>query len=75
MQEDLHTVTSMIWNGFPVLRLLLAWAVATLLLGLVFFGVERATRRYAAARPAAWYRRGAVFLLCWWWPSSLPAAP
>ncbi|WP_288493617.1 LTA synthase family protein [uncultured Pseudomonas sp.] len=64
MQEDLHTVTSMIWNGFPVLRLLLAWAVATLLLGLVFFGVERATRRYAAARPAAWYRRGAVFLLC-----------
>lgn len=73
MQEDLKTVFSMIWYGFPVVRLLLAWLVAALLLGWMFHRVERATRPKVVAsdstgaRPVAspaWYARGAVFVVC-----------
>ncbi|QNH07256.1 LTA synthase family protein [Pseudomonas sp. B11D7D] len=63
MQEDLDTVTSMIWNGFPVLRLLLAWALATLLLAWLFRRIERATRARGHATPPSWPVRTAVFVL------------
>ncbi|WP_457978410.1 LTA synthase family protein [Ectopseudomonas composti] len=63
MQEDLSTVTSMIWNGFPVLRLLLAWALATLLLAWLFRRIERATRARGHATPPRWPVRTAVFVL------------
>ncbi|TWI53867.1 phosphoglycerol transferase MdoB-like AlkP superfamily enzyme [Pseudomonas duriflava] len=72
LQEDLKTVLSMIWYGFPVVRLLLAWLVATLLLAWLFCSIERVTRpgRPSAAvvlspgQASAWYRRGAVFVVC-----------
>ncbi len=63
MQEDIGTVASMIWNGFPVLRLLLAWALATLLLAWLFRCVERATRACGRAAPPSWPVRTAVFVL------------
>lgn len=63
MQEDLGTVTSMIWNGFPVLRLLLAWALATLLLAWLFRCIERATRARGHAAPPRWPARIAVFVM------------
>jgi len=63
MQEDLGTVTSMIWNGFPVLRLLLVWALATLLLAWLFRRIERATRAPEHAAVPRWPARTAVFVL------------
>lgn len=63
MQEDLGTVTSMIWNGFPVVRLLLVWALATLLLAWLFRRIERATRAPEHAVAPRWPVRTAVFVL------------
>ncbi|MET1078106.1 MAG: LTA synthase family protein [Pseudomonas sp.] len=68
-QEDPKTVLSMLWYGFPVLRYLLAWAAATLFLGLLFRAVERRTRPGSALHPAGRtvapaYQRGLVFFLC-----------
>ncbi|WP_437880845.1 LTA synthase family protein [Pseudomonas sp. LRF_L74] len=64
MEEDLHTVLSMIWYGFPVVRYLLAWAAATALLGWLFVLIERATRGIAAGRFPVWFARLPVLLVC-----------
>ncbi|CAD5109596.1 LTA synthase family protein [Zestomonas carbonaria] len=66
-QEDLRTVASMLWNGFPVGRYLLAWALATWLLYWLFARIDLASRpRVVAAHHhgAPWYMRGTVFFLC-----------
>ena len=64
MSEDPKTVMSMIWYGYPVVRYLLAWAVATWLLFMLFRGVDRATRPSAVGAPAAaWYLRLAALLV------------
>ncbi|MBM7059265.1 LTA synthase family protein [Pseudomonas sp. UL073] len=71
-EEDTRTVMSMLWNGFPVGRYLLAWALATVLLYLLFKRIDLLTRPKAAtavapgaARSASpWYLRGAVFVVC-----------
>lgn len=63
MQEDLGTVASMIWNGFPVLRLLLVWALASVLLAWLFRRIERATRARANASAPHWAARSAVFVM------------
>jgi len=63
MQEDLSTVLSMIWNGFPVLRLLLVWALATLLLAWLFRRIEQATRASDHAALPRWPARTAVFVI------------
>ncbi len=44
LQEDPATVLSMLWNGFPVLRLLLAWAILSTALYLALIKVDRMTR-------------------------------
>ncbi|MDX2464169.1 MAG: LTA synthase family protein [Porticoccus sp.] len=44
LQEDPSTVLSMLWNGFPVLRLLLAWATLSTVLYLALIKVDRMTR-------------------------------
>ncbi|HLA32989.1 MAG TPA: LTA synthase family protein [Pseudomonas sp.] len=70
--EDPQTVLSMLWNGFPVGRYLLAWALATWLLAKLFEGLDRLSRPHApaarassAARHAApWHWRGMAFVLC-----------
>lgn len=66
-EEDLYTVASMLWNGFPVARYLLAWAVATWLLALLFKGLDLLTRPRepeAKASGPAWYWRATAFFLC-----------
>ncbi|MCY1489437.1 Sulfatase [compost metagenome] len=63
-EEDLRTVASMLWNGFPVGRYLLAWAIATWLLYLLFKRIDLATRPAPTARGARWHVRGLVFFLC-----------
>ena len=71
VKEDPKTVLSMLWYGFPVVRYLLAWAVVTWLLSLVFKGIDRATRPRVAAKTspeatrsvAPWYVRAGVFVL------------
>ncbi|WP_044870473.1 LTA synthase family protein [Pseudomonas sp. LFM046] len=71
LQEDLGTVSSMIWNGFPVGRYLIAWALATGLLYLMFRGLDllsrprtRATLSTGPRRAAPWFGRLAVFMVC-----------
>ncbi len=70
LQEDQATVMSMLWNGFPVARYLIAWGVITGLLWWMFSRFDRASRAkgpvaLGAARPAvAWYWRVSVFFLC-----------
>ncbi|WP_291987741.1 LTA synthase family protein [Candidatus Accumulibacter sp. ACC007] len=74
-EEDLATVGSMLWNGFPVGRYLLAWAVVTWLLARLFKSLDRLSRPAIPARheesppqPAyaapTWYWRSGLFLLC-----------
>ncbi|MEE4089425.1 LTA synthase family protein [Pseudomonas viridiflava] len=71
VKEDPKTVLSMLWYGFPVVRYLLAWAVVTWLLSLVFKGIDRVTRpRNALSGDGAgtrsiapWYVRIGVFFL------------
>lgn len=52
LKEDPRTVVSMIWYGFPVVRYVLAWALATALLAWLFRKVDLRTRRDLAAIPA-----------------------
>ncbi|MEE4219820.1 LTA synthase family protein [Pseudomonas viridiflava] len=71
VKEDPKTVLSMLWYGFPVVRYLLAWAVVTWLLSLVFKGIGRVTRPRNALSGggagtrsiAPWYMRIGVFFL------------
>jgi phosphoglycerol transferase MdoB-like AlkP superfamily enzyme len=65
-QEDPKTVMGMLWNGYPVGRYLLAWALATWLLAKMFKGIELLTRPSAAVteRTPRWYLRCLVLLLC-----------
>ncbi|MBA1288735.1 LTA synthase family protein [Pseudomonas japonica] len=67
VKEDPKTVMSMIWYGYPVVRYLLAWALVTWLLSLVFKGIDRITWPRGAvvmARASApWYGRVAVFVV------------
>jgi phosphoglycerol transferase MdoB-like AlkP superfamily enzyme len=70
-QEDPQTVMSMLWNGFPVGRYLLAWVLATWLLAKVFKGLDLLTRPSITPLPACasahalpWYWRWLALLLC-----------
>jgi phosphoglycerol transferase MdoB-like AlkP superfamily enzyme len=70
-QEDPQTVMSMLWNGFPVGRYLLAWVLATWLLAKVFKGLDLLTRPSVTPLSAgstthalAWYWRWLALLLC-----------
>lgn len=68
LQEDPATVLSMLWHGFPVLRLLAAWLAASAALFALFGWLERCTRAAPlslasapARRGASWPARFAVF--------------
>lgn len=68
LQEDPATVLSMLWHGFPVLRLLAAWLAASAALFALFGWLERRTRAAPlslasapARRGASWPARFAVF--------------
>jgi phosphoglycerol transferase MdoB-like AlkP superfamily enzyme len=72
VKEDPQTVLSMLWYGFPVVRYLLAWALVTWLLSLVFKGIDRLTRprrepnvsTASNGAVAPWYARIGVFVVC-----------
>lgn len=69
LSEDPKTVLSMLWYGFPVVRLLLAWAALT---GVFWFCLRHADLRTRHAKPATIRQRPAsvllshslVFMLC-----------
>ncbi|MGY2171998.1 LTA synthase family protein [Pseudomonas gingeri] len=70
VKEDPKTVMSMLWYGFPVVRYLLAWAVGTVVLSLLFKGADRITRPRATFNAsvgtravAPWYARAVVFVV------------
>ncbi len=72
MKEDPKTVLSMLWFGFPVLRYLLAWALATWLMARLLKLLDRLTRFSASAgevrkpgrRTDAWHVRVPALLVC-----------
>jgi phosphoglycerol transferase MdoB-like AlkP superfamily enzyme len=72
VKEDPKTVLSMLWYGYPVVRYLLAWAILTWLLSLVFKGIDRLTRpsgQFSVStasnrKVAPWYARIGVFVVC-----------
>ena len=64
LEEDLGTVSSMLWNGFPVGRYLLSWALGSLAMALLFHWLEHITRPRLARPAPAWYARFGVFVLC-----------
>ncbi|MEG4314002.1 LTA synthase family protein [Pseudomonas sp. FIP_A4] len=59
LQEDPATVLSMLWHGFPVLRLLAAWLAASAALFALFGWLERRTRAAPVSLAGAPARRGA----------------
>ncbi|OHC27102.1 MAG: hypothetical protein A2Y50_13670 [Pseudomonadales bacterium RIFCSPLOWO2_12_59_9] len=70
-QEDPQTVLSMLWNGFPVGRYLLAWVLATWLLAKLFKGLDLLSRPQSTAllsseapRSLAWHWRWLALFLC-----------
>ena len=64
IKEDPKTVLSMLWYGFPVLRHLIAWALATALLVWTFRRIDALARSRVPVRSARWPLRVAVLLLC-----------
>jgi phosphoglycerol transferase MdoB-like AlkP superfamily enzyme len=62
LKEDPKTVLSMIWYGFPVVRYLLAWGLATALLAWGFARLDRATRSDGSV-PQRWSVRLSVVVL------------
>lgn len=65
-QEDMGTVLSMLWHGFPVGRYLAGWALSTWLIWRFYRLLDLNTRTHALASPRrhAWLQRLAVFALC-----------
>ncbi|MBQ55083.1 MAG: hypothetical protein CMK72_09295 [Pseudomonadaceae bacterium] len=68
-EEDVHTVLSMLWNGYPVGRYLICWAIATWLLAKMFKGLDLLSRPKAVLQSSpsngpAWYWRTSVFIVC-----------
>ncbi|MBB1520967.1 LTA synthase family protein [Aquipseudomonas guryensis] len=64
LEEDLGTVLSMLWHGFPVVRYLLAWGLATLALAWLFMLIEHSTRAATTQPAPLWYWRVGVFVVC-----------
>ncbi|OHC12971.1 MAG: hypothetical protein A2002_03730 [Pseudomonadales bacterium GWC1_66_9] len=67
LREDPQTVLSMLWHGFPVLRYLFAWLLATLLLGWLFGRLDRLTRSPAVTgreTGSCWPFRALAFSIC-----------
>lgn len=64
LEEDLGTVLSMLWHGFPVVRYLLAWCLATLALAWLFMLIEHSTRAATTQPAPLWYWRIGVFVVC-----------
>jgi phosphoglycerol transferase MdoB-like AlkP superfamily enzyme len=63
LEEDPRTVMSMLWYGFPVVRLLMAWAAATFVFWWIFRKIDQATRPVGDAR-TGWLVCGVAFLVC-----------
>jgi phosphoglycerol transferase MdoB-like AlkP superfamily enzyme len=70
LKEDPRTVVSMIWYGFPVLRHLLVWAMATASMAWLLARIDMATRGVAGTDPAGgaassgWRWRIVALALC-----------
>lgn len=68
IREDPATVISMLWHGFPVIKLILAWGAATYIMALCFFALDKKTRtmnpRVVRVSEPPWYTKLVVFALC-----------
>ncbi len=64
LQEDPATVLSMLWYGFPVVKLLLAWLALSLLSYFIFSRLERFTRSRRTASKTTYPIQLATFVVC-----------
>ncbi len=67
VKEDPQTVLSMLWYGFPVLRYLVAWLLASWLLAWTFGRLDRLTRSpepLSDDRASRWPVRAVAFSVC-----------
>ena len=63
LRADPATVSSMLWNGFPVLRYLALWLVIAAAAGWCYRVIDRCTRCSASSGAAGWPWRFAVCVL------------
>lgn len=67
IREDPATVLNMLWHGFPVIKLLLAWGVGTYVMALCLSALDKKTRtvnpRNKPISEPLWYTRLIVFVL------------
>nr|WP_239685085.1 LTA synthase family protein [Ventosimonas gracilis] len=68
LQEDPKTVLSMLWHGFPVVKLLLALALISAIVIFLLRRADKASRPISsennASRPALLLQHSLVFVLC-----------
>lgn len=56
LREDPSTVISMLWNGFPVLRLLIAWVLLSAALYIALIKIDQATQSSVATVNTTMYQ-------------------
>jgi len=64
LREDPRTVLSMLWHGFPVLRLLALWAVLSVMCWKLFSWLARNVQAQPSTSKLPWSARHTVAFLC-----------
>lgn len=64
LQEDPATVMSMLWYGFPVVKLLLGWLALSIIGYIIFRTVERITRSRRSISKTSYPLQLATFVVC-----------
>ncbi len=63
IREDPRTVLSMIWNGYPVVKYMIAWIIITTIVFLIFKLIDRVTKS-TTNKQYPYYVQLAIFVLC-----------
>lgn len=63
IREDPKTVLSMIWNGYPVIKYMIAWAFITAIVCGIFIGISRLTQK-GNGKQYPYYVQLIIFFLC-----------
>lgn len=63
VREDPRTVLSMIWNGYPVVKYMIAWIIITAIVFLVFKLIDRITKKNTN-KQYPYYVQLVIFILC-----------
>ncbi|AZS49404.1 LTA synthase family protein [Entomomonas moraniae] len=63
VREDPRTVLSMIWNGYPVVKYMIAWIIITAIVFLIFKLIDRITKKNTN-KQYPYYVQLVIFILC-----------